>query len=319
MSDFTRYRETKINREMMWAPGGEMDEALSRVGATPCLNKGRLFDAAHKSFVARWAARTLCDRCPLSGEFGSCLKAGTEGGEVGVWGGFSSSDGKTWSPVGLVRQGDVLRALLKAVSGKRGVAMIRAVDRIAPGMRELFLDDDGKMKFKTVRGTQCIVRDGRQSLLPNGERGSARSFIMMDLLGVVVDDGQLVVHATCSTGGCIAPWHLRWIKAPHGMPRSIALALHSYYNKGWKLPQASEISGILPRELRLYCELSELFSTGEQLPGPELETMTTVFKSKTNRAPTNRELTALIRLCGAADDLDCDSIEDLLVVGESEF
>lgn len=318
MPDMSRYNEVQQARRSTWAEDSPMTVALEDAGnKTPCRGKDRLFDAAHGSFVARWAARMICDTCPLSGEFGECLKTGQAGEETGVWGGFYSNDGFRWEQVRPAKQSDVLRALLQAVDGLHGVAMVKAVERIAPGMRELFLDEHGKLRYKATR-EQCILRTSRRTTLPNGEVGSIREYIMVDLLGVE-SEGGVVVHTTCSNAECVAPWHLRYVRAPHGASRSLALGLYAAIVKEWKLSQVSEISGITPAELRRYVTIAEAFGVAGKVPGTALQAMTETYTQVAGHAPTNQEMAALIRFCAAADDLDCDTVAELLSVGESEF
>lgn len=318
MPDMTRYNEIRDTRRATWAEDSSMTIALEEAGnKTPCRGKGRLFDAAHGSFVARWAARMICDTCPLSGEGGECLQAGRDGEETGVWGGFYSNNGLRWGVIRPAKQSDVLRALLQAVDQHHGAAMVKAVERIAPGMKELFLDENGKMRYRATR-EQCILRDSRRTTLPNGQVGSIREYIMVDLLGVE-SEGGVVVHTTCSSAECVAPWHLRYVRAPHGASRSLALGLYAAIVKEWKLSQVSEISGITPAELRRYVSIAEAFRLEGRVPGTALQAMTEAYTKAAGHAPGNQEMAALIRFCAAADDLDCDTVADLLAVGESEF
>lgn len=318
MPDMTRYNEVQKTRRVTWAEGSPMTLALEEIGnKAPCRDKGRLFDAAHGSFVARWAARMICDSCPLSGHMGTCHRTGMDGEETGVWGGVYSNDGVTWKSIQPAKQSEVLRALKQAVEGLHGAAMVKAVERIAPGMKELFLDTSGKLRYKATR-EQCILRESRRVTLPNGQTGSIREYIMVDLLGVE-RDSAVVVHATCSTAECIAPWHLRYVRTAPGASRSLALGLFAAIVQEWKLSQVSEISGITPAEMRRYVGIAEVFGVAGKIPGSALQAMTEAYAKASGHAPTNQETAALIRFCAAADDLDCDTVADLLSVGESEF
>lgn len=196
---------------------------------------------------------------------------------------------------------------------------IRAVNAMVPGMSDLFLNKRGRLAFRW-KDKDCIIRTSPRQLLPNGEVGSIREYIMVDLLGVIVEDGaEMVVHATCSNEGCIAPWHLRWLRSSRGAAKSIALAIHCMKTLGWKSSQVVQITGLPVRELQLYQHLLSTLGEADLLPEPALGAMQAFFEATHGRSPSAQETTGIIRLCSAADDLDCRTIGELATVGRTFY
>jgi hypothetical protein len=88
---------------------------------------------------------------------------------------------------------------------------------------------------------------------------------------------------------------------------------------GWKVTRATEICGISTRELRQLLTLAEWLIPVEMLPETSIGALDQTFSTLTGRRPNPQEMGGLIRLCGAAEELDCDSITDLLQAGAAEY
>lgn len=304
----------------VWGNGGRMEDAFAGSGQVACIGKSGIFDAAHSSIIARWIAARICEECPIQA---TCSTAAEDGQEYGVWGGRFSADGRSWSDVKALRQNEVMTSLLTAINPKdrqplRGHRMVHVANKVAPGIWDLFTDEQGKLTHRTQ--DQCIIRQARRVPLPDGTIGSERLYILTTILCLQMDEGRGSIHTTCSTRDCVSPWHLRWRRGPLSLARSIALGLYATSIRGWTVERATEITGMQSRDLTLISSLAEMFSAaGAKIPYPALGEITSGFQVITGREPTTAEMSGLIRLCSAADDLDCDTVADLVEAGRSEF
>jgi hypothetical protein len=302
----------------IWGNGSSIVEAFdSLVEPTPCKGEEHMYDLATESFVARWVAAQKCGGCPIREQ---CGEAGAAGREIGVWGGKFSADGTNWHDVRPVRQSNLVRTLEAAIANKRGIGMVSAADKILPGLKALLTDQGGALAYST-KG-QCIRRNSRRITTPDGRRESIRAYIMTTLMCVEMGEGRGSIHVTCSTPGCIAPWHLRYTRGG-GAPttaRSVALALFIFAERAeWSTEAASMVTGLHKRDLNMLREVSACLHDLNPVPDPVLVLMRDTFAAQFGRDPATPEMTALIRICSAADVLDCATMKDLIDVGETEF
>lgn len=304
--------------QKIWARGGGINAALDDLdGMTPCWGMERVYDQATESFVARWIASQTCSTCPIKE---ACLRTGMDGNEIGVWGGLFSADGKEWAPVRPVRQTNLQRSLEAAISGKKGVQMVLAADKVLPGLKELLVSDKGRLVY-SVKG-QCILRSARRIITPSGARESIRAYIMSTLMCVDMGEGRGSIHVTCSTNDCISPWHLRYTRGG-GAPttaRSVALALYIFDERPeWSTEAASAVTGLHKRDLSMLRAVAACVKDLNPIPDPQLGLMREVFQDCFGRPAGATEMTALIRICSAADLLDCQTLKDLIDTGAAEF
>lgn len=302
----------------IWSNGSSIVEAFdSLVEPTPCKGEEHVYDLTTESFVARWVAAQKCSECPIKLQ---CEEAGRAGNEIGVWGGKFSPDGVNWHDVRPVRQSNLLRTLEGAIANRRGVGMISAADKVLPGLKALLTDHNGALVYST-KG-QCVLRNSRRITTPDGRRESIRAYIMTTLMCVEMGEGRGSIHVTCSTPGCIAPWHLRYTRGG-GAPttaRSVALALFIFAERpGWSTEATSMVTGLHKRDLNMLREVSACLDGLNPVPDPVLGLMRGTFSAQFGREPTTPEMTGLIRICSAADVLDCATVKDLIDVGETEF
>lgn len=302
----------------IWADGSEIVEAFDGLDRpTPCAGRSDIYDQATDSFVARWVASQICQECPIRA---ACAETGIAGNEIGVWGGVFSADGVNWNPVRPIRQSNLLRSLEQAIGKRRGLQMVTAADKVLPGLKNLLVDEKGKLAYST-KG-QCILRNARRIVTPDGRRESIRTYIVSTLMCVDMGEGRGSIHLTCSTPRCISPWHLRYTRGG-GAPttaRSVALALYIFDQRPeWSIEATSMVTGLHKRDLNMLRAVSSALAAPNPIPDPALALLRDAFFAEFGREPGATEMTALIRICSAADTLDCQTVKDLIEVGEGEF
>jgi hypothetical protein len=294
-----------------------MEQALDLHRPTPCNGQEKLFDQTTESFMARWIAAQNCNACPIRQVCGETAEAGNE---IGVWGGRFSPDGFTWHDVKPVRQSNLTKSLNIAIGNRKGLAMVNAAEKILPGLHDLLTNERGQLAYST-KG-QCIIRNSRRITTPDGRRESIRHYIMTTLMCVDMGGGRGSVHVSCSTRDCISPWHLRWTRGG-GAPstaRSVALALFLFAERSeWSMESVASVTSLHRRDLALLREVAKALGDINPLPDPVLPLMSAAFVEATGRPPVAHEMTALIRICSSADLLDCQTLKDLIDVGETEF
>lgn len=294
-----------------------MEKALDDNRPVPCYQRSDLWDRTTESFMARWVAAQSCAVCPIKQV---CGETGKAGNEIGVWGGEFSADGINWNPVRPVRHSNLTKSLETAIGDRKGLAMINAAEKILPGLRSLLTNERGHLIYST-RG-QCILRNSRRIDTPDGQQESIRQYIMTTLMCVDMGAGRGSVHLSCSTRDCIAPWHLRWTRGG-GMPstsRSVALALFLFAERpSWSMGSVAQVTGMHRRDLTMLRAVAEVIGDMNPLPDPVLPLMSEAFVEATGRPPLAHEMTAMIRICSTADQMDCQTLKDLIDVGETEF
>jgi hypothetical protein len=248
---------------------------------TPCDGMDAVYDAADSSFVARWVAAQACAACPIREQ---CLSAGQCMGERSASGAASTApDGVNWHEVRPIKQSNLLRTLEAAIEGKRGISMVSAANKVIPGLKALLTDDKGQLVYST-KG-QCIIRNSRRITTPDGRRESIRAYIMTTLMCVEMVEGRGSIHVTCSTPGCIAPWHLRYTRGG-GAPttaRSVALALFIFEERPtWSTDATSAVTGLHKRDLNMLRAVAFALHDISPLPDPVLPIMAETLPAGTS-------------------------------------
>jgi hypothetical protein len=228
-----------VKREQFDAILYDLDEP------TPCAGAHALFEGADNSIVLRWAAKQKCRACPVAL---ACLKTGMAGREIGVWGGMYSSDGNSWKGIVPVQQRWLRGKLLAAIREHKGRAAVTAAEDYLPGLSDFLYSgspaDPSAKNYHRFRD-QCIIRKDIHHKLPDGTSGSVRRYVMTTVMMVDGESAWAGPVTTCSSHGCIAPWHIQWQEVGTNKMafRMIAYAVHLAVQNPAKDKVTAVISG----------------------------------------------------------------------------
>lgn len=288
----------------------------------PCFGKSALYNDVDSSPIARRAASQNCltgnkgGACPI---LELCGQAGKESHYTwNVWGGeFKGHPVAPLTPV-------VVTKWMKETLGQTDSAKILESFAVGiPSLVPLLNEEGGSDVIYMV--DECLslrVPDPRQAVLLR--RKIAREALLLHRSTV----NTATIDLTCGEyATCISPWHMDWRAAPVDVKiiphttksRCVALAVYLTVENCWEAKNAEGLSGIDRLYIAQLTRVAEAVGVDEPLVLGDVSDSVTWYKGITGRTPEGQEISALLTLMRAGQELQCTTVREILAVGKDEF
>lgn len=288
--------------------------------ALPCVGKERLYGAVTESPIARRAAAQNCltgfggSHCPI---LAACAKAGKDSQyKWNVWGGKFQNQ-----PVPPVSPRTVQKWMRETLRETDGSQILKVFSIGIPSLQDL-LNEEGGSDLVYMQGECLSLRhaDAKTAVLLRRRLANEALLLRSDAPGTAMIELSCAEYSTC-----ISPWHFVWSKEPVNIiphttdSRCVALALYLTMENSWNATNASGLTGIHRLYVSQLMRAASLIGMDEALVVGNVSDSVTWYQGLTGRAPYGQELSAMLTLVRAAQELSCMTIREILAVGKEEF